>query len=276
MAKNKRMMIEVDPGDGLNRSIVGEWSKEKIEYLVRYVQTSSATRRKWKQYGRSAFIDLYSGSGRSRIDGTADEIVDGGVIAAVRQGLQSQPFDQIVIGDLDPDLVDAAKQRLLRLGPLDVTDLGGPAESTVDDAIRAIDPKGLHLAYLDPFSVHALPFSIIQKLGRVPHIDLMIHFSVLDYRRNLTAMCDNGKMDSVAPGWQRVITSNMGLEDRRRRIFEHWKGLIESLGYHTSEVVPVAATGKADYYWLVLVGKHELIKKFWNVATDTQTQMSLI
>ena len=48
----------------------------------------------------------------------------------------------------------------------------------------AINPYGLHLAFLDPFNLAQLPFSIIERMLRVKRMDMIIHVSVQDLQRN--------------------------------------------------------------------------------------------
>jgi hypothetical protein len=51
--------------------------------------------------------------------------------------------------------------------------------------VSAINPRGLHLAFLDPFNLAQLPFSIIEKMLKVQRMDMIIHVSLQDLQRNL-------------------------------------------------------------------------------------------
>ncbi len=55
----------------------------------------------------------------------------------------------------------------------------------VDQVMSAINPYGLHLAFLDPFNLAQLPFRSSRKLLRVKRMDMIIHVSVQDLQRNL-------------------------------------------------------------------------------------------
>ena len=57
----------------------------------------------------------------------------------------------------------------------------GEAGVVVDQVMNAINPYGLHLAFLDPFNLSQLPFSIIEKMLRVKRMDMIIHVSVQDF-----------------------------------------------------------------------------------------------
>jgi len=276
VAKPESERIECDPDDQMVRSIVGAWTLEKHRLLCRYVDITKATRRKW--VNRSpAFIDLYCGPGRSRIDQT-HEIMDGGVLAAAKEAGRHTPFSQIVIADMDQAMLAACQARLESAGYDRIRAFLGPAAETARRAVDACDPEGLHLAYLDPFSIHALPFEVIKRVGEgLKRADLFIHFSVMDFKRNLVQMQGDGRLETFAPRWQSAIKGHVGVEELRRVVFEHWLGLIRGLGYHVSEKkVSVSGAGTADFYWLILASRHPIADKFWNVAADIDPQRSLL
>src|SRR5687768_7418983 len=86
---------------------VGPWAKEKLEIITDYIQISSATRRK---YRHCAFIDVFSGPGKSRIRDTL-ELIDGSPVAAYKQSLASHPFSAFHISDADGELSASAAVR---------------------------------------------------------------------------------------------------------------------------------------------------------------------
>jgi hypothetical protein len=51
--------------------------------------------------------------------------------------------------------------------------------------MSAINLYGLHLAFIDPFNLAQLPFSIIERMLRVQRMDMIIHVSLQDLQRNL-------------------------------------------------------------------------------------------
>jgi len=137
--------------NGLWVENVGQWAKEKLEIVTDYIQISSATRRK---YTHCAFIDVFSGPGRSRIRDTS-EFIDGSPVAAYRQSLISQPFSAFHISDADNDLSASAAVRLRNLG-CDVRVTDGPASAALPDIVSRLNPSGLHLALLDPHNLGTL------------------------------------------------------------------------------------------------------------------------
>src|SRR4051812_31372431 len=94
--------------NGLWIENVGPWAKEKQKILTDYVQIASATR---KKYAHCAFIDVFSGPGRSKTRDSG-ELIDGSPVAAFKKGQRSQPFSAIYISDADEDLLRSAHTRL--------------------------------------------------------------------------------------------------------------------------------------------------------------------
>src|SRR3954466_11124988 len=80
---------------------VGPWAEEKLKILTDYVQITSRTRSKYKH---CAFLDVFSGPGKSRIR-TTSELIDGSPVAAYKQALKNGPFSKIYISDADAQLL---------------------------------------------------------------------------------------------------------------------------------------------------------------------------
>ncbi|HLM53443.1 MAG TPA: three-Cys-motif partner protein TcmP, partial [Pseudoxanthomonas sp.] len=185
VAKLKKDQYDIDQSDGLVRGLIGAWGVEdKHERLKKYIFASHSARRKfWVQYGKeTAFIDLYCGPGRARIKDT-QIVVDGSSVVAAKQSAACTPFQKYVIGDINADFVAACETRLKKAGAVQVDALVGSAEKTASNAISKLHRGGLHLAFTDPFNAD-LPFSVIETLGELNKMDQLIHFSVMDYRRN--------------------------------------------------------------------------------------------
>ncbi len=84
----------------------------------------------------------------------------------------------------------------------------GEASVVVDQVMNAINPYGLHLAFLDPFNLAQLPFSIIERMLRVKRMDMIIHVSLQDLQRNLDDYTrEGGTLDMFAPGWRNEVNA---------------------------------------------------------------------
>ena len=209
----------IDESDGLPASEVGEWTKEKHEFLRRYLDMSRTTRKKFLD-GRSrsaTFIDLFCGPGRSRIRETG-EWIDGSAITAWKMSQSGgAPFSEIYIADIDDANRTATEERLKRLGA-PVRPIAGSAVQAVTEVTESVNPYGLHFAFVDPFSLGALDFRIIRSLSLLKRIDMLILLSKMDLQRNLwqNLNSEESAFDCFAPGWRTSLDRNHSQQEIRR------------------------------------------------------------
>jgi three-Cys-motif partner protein len=266
--------------DGLPRTIVGGWTLEKHERLVKYVDITRAVRRKWRNWGtETTYIELFCGPGRSRIKRTK-RIIDGSPIRATQMAKESGvPYTSVYLADFNATFVDALCKRVPD-GAGKVHRYVGKAETTVDQIVKDLNPKGLHFAFLDPYKLDPLPFSIIQKLAKLKSMDMLIHVSIQDFQRNLQRYMkmEDGPLDRFAPGWRRIVNRRDTERNIRVAIFKHWLGLIRKLDMQASkgfEIEKVVGKKRQPLYWLVLVARHPLAHKFWNEIRNVSEQGEL-
>lgn len=266
-------MTDFVDADGLPASDVGIWTLEKHERLRKYIESSRAARRKFG--GRTAYVDLYCGPGRSKIRETG-AFIDGSPLVAwdagAKHGVQ---FSEFLIADSNDQYLEAAKRRLEARGAK-VRVFPGEAEAVVDQVIEVLDPHGLHLGLLDPFRLGDLPFAVIRKLAQVKRMDLLVHVSAMDLKRDLHnyLRTDGPKhLDRFAPEWRSHVDTKQRAELVRLAIFEHWKGLLKQLGTSANECVEAVENSKsAELYWLVFVARHGLPHKLWSDIANVTPQ----
>jgi len=259
---------EIDPDDGLIREVVGPWAREKHERLKRYIDISKNVRQKFIDgpSKEATFTDLYCGSGRARIRDTTD-VIDGSCVAAWKASVDGgKPFTKVIIADQDEEIIDAASRRLSAIGaPLESH--CGPAESVDSKIVSNLNPHGLHFAFLDPYNLNDIPFSILQTFSKPKRMDLLIHISIHDLQRNLLKYTapSSGVLDRFAPGWRQKIE---GIGDQllqRGKIFEHWKLLLRGLHLRTTEAAElVCGPDNIRLYWLALAAHDEKAIEFWD------------
>jgi len=261
--------------DGLPASEVGAWAEEKHERLRKYVDAAHGARRRYKS---RSYVDLYCGPGRSWIRETGT-FIDGSPLvafdAAARHGDQ---FTQILLADARQDYLAAAGRRLLdRHAP--VRTILGEAREVIDRVIGELSPDGLHLAFLDPYNLGGLPFAIIRKLASVRRMDLIIHVSAMDLKRDLhNYLKPDGPrdLDDFAPGWRNHVDTSQRQDLVRNAIFEYWRSLIKGLGTSPNDCIEVVENSKSsDLYWLVFVARHELAHKLWQAIANVSPQTRL-
>ncbi len=274
----------VDGDDGLPaEGDVGPWAREKHKLLRDYVQISSATRRKYlpppATKGGATLIDLFCGPGRVQFEDTG-EFEDGGCVAAWRQSVEAgTPFSRVIIGDMDGDKVEAARIRLERLGA-NVEAFVGPARDTCVPAVQHAGSLGLHFAFLDPYSLGALDFTILKTLAKLKRIDMLVHVSQMDLQRNFdrNSTKDASALDIFAPGWREGADTNRGKKAARQAYFDYWKDLVAGTGIATApEVRLVTGPGKQPLYLLMLATRHDLALKFWSIVSKKEDpQLTLL
>jgi three-Cys-motif partner protein len=204
--------------------------------------------------------------------------IDGSPLVAYRAAEKSRTkFSELHFNDLDLENVDALRTRISRAGGA-ANFYNETAETAVDRVIYALNPSGLHFAFLDPYNLESLPFSIIRKLAGLERMDMLIHVSIFDLQRNLRRYLAEGSvLDSFMPGWRDVIDTNRNDQVVRSELLRHWLGLIKGLGTTPAEGIElVSATGGQRLYWLVFVSAHELGRKLWGDISNVNTQGRLL
>lgn len=271
--------IKLDPSDGLIVGEVGPWAKEKHDRLRRYIDAARGARAKFlppKGTAGASYIELYSGAGRSVIKDT-NQFIEGSAVVAFNAGRASgHPFSEMHLSDLEAQNSAAVVQRIKALGGA-LTSYVGAASVVVDQVMSAINPYGLHLAFLDPFNLAQLPFSIIERMLRVKRMDMIIHFSVQDLQRNLDKQSGVGKaLDIFAPGWRDAVDVNQASAALRAAFVEYWLGTIRALGTRPATGKPLIVGEKNQrLYWLVFLSSNPLGHELWNDVQNLTGQRSL-
>lgn len=282
MAKTARTAVSTYGGamdkldaDGLPASEVGAWTAEKHERLRKYVDASHGARR---AFTNRSYVDLYCGPGRSWIRETGAFIDGSPLVAFDSAGKHGDQFTDILVADAKVEYIGAAESRLRARGA-NVRPFSGEAHVVVDQVIAALNPYGLHFAFLDPYSLGALPFSVIRKLASVKRMDLLIHVSAMDLKRDLhNYIRPDGPrdLDEFAPGWRDHVNTKRRQDLVRQEIFSYWRSLIKALGTSPNDCIEAVENSKSsDLYWLVFVARHELAHKLWQSIANVSPQSRL-
>jgi three-Cys-motif partner protein len=270
----------VDPVDGLVVDEVGAWATEKHERLKKYIDAYRSARALFlppKGTGGAGYIELFSGPGRSQIEGTND-FIDGSPIAAYKAAQRSGTrFSDIHLNDLDATKSSALRTRIASLGGA-AHIYSRSAEAAVDDIVHALNPAGLHFAFLDPYKLEVLPFTIIQKLAALPRMDMLIHVSVFDLQRNLRRYVADGRvLDAFMPGWRGSVDVNRPDHGLRTDLLDYWLSEIKKLGTSPAKGIElVSGPGGQRLYWLVFVSAHDLGRKLWEDIRNVNVQTRLL
>jgi three-Cys-motif partner protein len=254
--------------------------KDKHDRLRKYVDISAATRRKFVEgTGGATYIDLYCGTGRAVVRETG-ETVDGSPLVAFRCAKEGGvPFSEIHIADADEEKCAAAAKRIANAGGAAITDVG-PAEDTAARIVARLNKYGLHFAFLDPFNLGDLPFSVIEALSRVKRIDMLIHVSAQDLQRNLDAYSKSadGPLDHFAPGWRSAVDLGQSRPATRAAYIAYWTSKMEALGLPPARRAELVSgtTKNQRLYWLVFVSRSDFAKTLWDKIRNLSGQGELL
>lgn len=255
------LMVERGPRD----EGVGTWvPDEKHTLLAKFLGGTRAARAKWPE---RVLIDPFCGPGRIQVKGRPGTR-EGGAVVAWRQSCRDgSPFTKVLIGDIDRDRVRACERRLQKLdAPVNV--FAGPAAETALQMAKAVPPRALALAYLDPYNLEFLSFDIIEALGRLPHVDFVVHFSTMDLQRNVDLELDGSRarFDDAAPGWRTNLNvKSLSKTELRQAFFGYWMSLVRDLGFTFSHEKPLVRGERGEpLYRLVSFSRHALPNAIWD------------
>lgn len=249
---------------GRNGEGVGAWVPElKHTFLAKYIE---GTRRARKKFPQRVYVDLFCGPGRIQVKGEAITRHGGALIAWHHSKLDAASFSSCFIGDLDQGRANACGARLRSAGAL-VKVFNGPADETVFSIVDAIPKTALCLAYVDPYNLQYLTFNIIKHLATLKHVDIAVHFSTMDLRRNILMEynADRARFDLTAPGWRDHIDPQAFIRgDADEAFFDYWCALVTKLGFTISKRMPlVRDDGNRPLYHLVFFSCHPLPNRIW-------------
>jgi three-Cys-motif partner protein len=236
-------------------------------------------RRKFTRPGRAGatYIDLFCGPGRAHIRDT-EEIIDGSPLVAVAEArCVGAPFTQILLGDVNPQYCAAVAARL-HARDVEAAVFEGKAEDSVLRIAEQLNPHALHFAFLDPYNLEALPFSVIERLAQFKHMDILIHVSAMDLQRNLKQYLESAHcpLDLFAPGWRAAVDRRRRDESNRRSILDYWLHKVRELDMSPAQAIElVTGSRRQPLYWLVFVARHPLAGEFWEKIRDISPQRPL-
>ncbi|RJP54072.1 MAG: three-Cys-motif partner protein TcmP, partial [Anaerolineaceae bacterium] len=275
--------------DGLPARDSGEWVKEKLFYVQRYIDTfeTAMRNRSWRQRN---YIDLFSGPGKCSIRGTNEYLLGSPLLSLNTQ----YPFTDYYLCDLDQQNIGWLTQRAnaSKVPQNHIHYLIGDANQQVNDIVNNIEQidkifiKGvgscLNLALLDPEGLE-LEWSTVEALGRMKIMDLIIHYSQNGLTRNLDKYLDVSN-DTIIDRffgdrhWRNVYKDALSKQETsgiHRMLIDYYKSNLGKMGYvvindqqQTAREPLIRNTEKnAPLYRLIFASKHPLGNKIWNEVT---------
>lgn len=275
MSKSQDVILD----DGYPAMGAHTWALEKHERLRKYLDISKSVRKKFiNGSGGATYIDLFSGPGKAIIKETGETIDGSPLVACECASLSNSQFKEVHLADTDKNYLKAVKARLTAYD-VEVKTYHGEAEQVINEIVKNLNPYGLHFAFLDPFAISPLPFSIIKQLCSYKRIDLLIHVSLYDLQRNHHnyMKAESKILERFAPGWRDNVDVNANQTSVRIRIVNYWTSLMKKEGMENAEGAELV-TGEhgQNLYWLVFAAKNQLAIKFWDAIRNINKQQLLI
>ncbi len=264
--------------DGLDVRCVGSWAYDKIYFLKRYFEEFSiGMSRKWQ--GNIAYFEIASGPGRCILRNNGTEI-DGTALTIIR----STGFDRIkkaLFMDINKEIVDILNLRIRAL------DSSGKAHALVADykdgatlasIIRAENPRGLNLVFMDPTDC-SVPFDTIRELKLSGlKFDLIINVATFsDFNRNIKQAIEFPE-SNVRMKYESFLGNSKYFSDRsilealqrndnqtvRIAFMEAYYKQLNSIGLTFTDAVDIH-----HLYYLVYASADSRGKDFWDKAVKS-------
>jgi three-Cys-motif partner protein len=276
------------PDDGHFTPTIKQHSVRKIELHNYYVSLfTTSMKDRWPQ---RAYLGLYSGAGRARLEETG-EILETTALSALRV---RYPFTKYIFVDHDPRCIDALRARIATLHEShDVSLIQRDLNEAVPDIIAAMPPfsrdRGLlSFCFIDPFSAE-LDFDVIRTLGTRFKMDFLILLMLgRDVRTNFRRYLEDQQDTRIArliddSGWRRDWSAKArSPRELIRFLLGKFDEAMQRIGYRAirpDDAQAIMIPGKNVFlYSLVLYSKSELGQAFWQAtreATDPQRALEL-
>jgi len=177
--------------DGLPIPEVGRWAETKYRLIQLYDSLfATGMKDKWDE---RIYIDLYAGSGQSRVRGKSMILLGSPLLALSVK----HPFDKYIFCEENPDLMAALKARVGRLNPnANVAYITGDCNDRIGDIIKEIPSASrnhtvLGLCLVDPFDL-GIKFESIRHLSK-SYLDFLFLLALyMDANRNYSHYVSEG------------------------------------------------------------------------------------
>ncbi|MGA2173201.1 MAG: three-Cys-motif partner protein TcmP [Sedimentisphaerales bacterium] len=244
--------------DGLLIPTVGDWSRDKHYFLLRYIDAFT-TAMKNKKWTGLHYIDLFAGAGIEKLE-TSGKLEWGSAMIAAQAG-----FTQLHLCEKVKRNYDALKSRVYKIRQ-NAQVLNGDANKNITELIGQIPSGTLSLAFLDPYGLH-IEFETLKTLSTV-RADLVIFFpdhldALRNWEHNYFDNHDSNldKCLGVGADWRAKI-NNIPRERLAEVLRDLYVSQIRTLGYTNFEYERITMAGH-PLYVLIFCSRSELAANLW-------------
>jgi three-Cys-motif partner protein len=251
--------------DGLPARLTGQWVHGKKYYFCRYLDIMTrGVGKKWQ--GKLAYVDLFSGPGRSVIRGSQEEVAGSPLLAL------DYEFAKYVFVDA-PEVLTHLKERLVGHPKLSqVNFIEGDCNAVIAEIRRALPADHLLLAFIDPTGLQ-IRFRTIERLVQNRNVDLLMTLQFgMGIRRNLSQYINSegakltGFLGSAE--WRKDANEGGSASQVLRRIKDRYLRNLRELGYQSvrDREIDIRNDQNALLYFMAFASRHPLGGKFWREA----------
>jgi three-Cys-motif partner protein len=269
--------------DGLLTPEIGAWGEEKYRLVLLYASLfMRSMRAKWNSL---VYLDLFAGSGRSRLRGTR-RIVSASPLLILGM---PEAFDKYIFCEGNKNNSEVLEKKCRQNFPdRNVTVISGDANALVERIIAEMPRHGknrkvLGFCFLDPFQMQNLRFSTIEALSQRFMDFLVLIPSSMDANRNEQHYMQsrNKRLENFVGNpkwrtrWEKEKASSKSFD---HFVVEEFGRSMHELGYldpGLKEAILIRSDEKnLPLYRLALYSRNKLGAKFWREAkkySDPQT-----
>lgn len=273
-----RTLLGKEDGLVMNED-VGSWTPEKYRQIQLYMhQFTTGMKDKWR--GKLTFVDLFAGTGLSRLKQTGEILLGSPLIALS----MDQRFAKYIFCDEDTNKISVLKQRVSHLhAEADVQYFVGNCNDPKTDIDSLIPLNSLTLCFVDPYDMSVRLETLKRLSSHNRRVDfLCLIASGTDAARNIHNYTkeESLKLDQCLgdsdwrKDWERVWNASGKRPNLGEFVRDQLSKRMETIGYLKTdpyEMRPIKNDGNVLLYHLALYTKNELGKKFWNNASKHST-----
>lgn len=266
--------------DGLCTPEIGQWGEDKYRLVANYAQLFAQSM--YRQWDTLIYVDLFAGSGRSRIRGTP-RIVPASPLLVLGNPAS---FSRYLFCEMDRVKAEALRTRVdAARADRDARVIAGDANACVDDILRTIPGEGtLCFSFADPFALRNLHFGTIRRLSerRVDHLILIP--TGMDANRNIdqpyskesSRILDTFLGDKQwRPAWEAWKEAHPGRISGDLFLLREFNERMRSMRYLEPEVEHThlirSDEKNLSLYRLAFYSRHPLAQKFWSETSKYST-----
>ena len=247
--------------DGLYIPTVGEWSRDKHYFLMRYIDAFTTSMKNKKWHGLH-YIDIFAGAGIEKLKNSQKLDWGSPMIASKAP----HPFDRLHLCEKNKRKYNALKTRVDQIKP-DSQVLHGDANKEIHKIVEVIPQRTLSLAFLDPYGLH-LDYETLRVLSNI-RADLIIFFpDHIDALRNW----EHNYLDNPGSNLDRCLGQGINWRSllnetpvqHRAEVLRNLyvDQLKKQLGYTEFEYERISFKGH-PLYILIFCSHHKIAAKLW-------------